>query len=99
VNIDKVIETAEKLPGYYGYRPVFVGTEFTIKEVVFRLEDDEKNVEYLVILFCEEGTFLDSLIDVRYDDGSIATIDENDGEFKEIIGHKNKIMRALNSIR
>jgi len=99
MNIEKVIETAEKLPGYFGYRPVFEGTELVIKELVFRLKDPKSEEEYTMVLFCEEGKFVDSLIDVRYDDGSIATVEETEEDFFEIIGHKNKIVRALNSLR
>jgi hypothetical protein len=98
-SIEKIIETAEKLPGFYGYRPVFIGTDLSISEMVFRLEDNEKEVDYTVILFYEEGEFTDSLIDVRYNDGSIAAIEEDDEDFKDIIGHKNKIMWALNRVR
>jgi len=95
---EKIIKIAEKLPGYYGYRPGMEGLEVILKEVFFRLSDPDAEIDYAIILFFEEGAFVEGIVDARFSDGSIIEIQEDDEDFREIIMHKNKIMQALNRI-
>lgn len=97
---DKLLHVATQLPGFFGYRPYFDGEETHVKELTFHLEDeiDGEKIRYIMVLFVEEEFCVDGLIDVRYNDGSIVTIEDEDEEFDEIIKHKRTVMNALNKM-
>lgn len=96
---EKIIQIAEKLPGYYGYRPTIEGQEIILKELFFRLHDHDAEMDYTLVLFYENGMFEEGIVDAKFSDGSVVEVQEDDEDFREIILHKNKIMKALNGIR
>lgn len=101
VSSEKLIELSEKLPGYFGYRPTMSNGEIHIEEVMFRLSErkEGEKVEYLLSLFFTDNRCVDGVLDARYSDGSVATIKDSDTDFSDIIGHKNKVVSALNKIK
>lgn len=95
---EKMLDISQKLPGYYGYKPYFDDQgEVKVSEIIFQLEDKEKNCDYNLKIEVENEKCKRGLIEIRYDDYSIAQVEENDLEFLEILSHKNKVIRVLNN--
>lgn len=93
---DRLIHACEQLPGFFGYRPSMKDNEIVIDELQFRLPDEENECEYYLRLYLNENQCTHAEIDAHYSDNSIARIEDNESGFEDIIGHKNKLMHALN---
>jgi hypothetical protein len=98
MHVEKMIQMCEKLPGYYGYRPSMIGESIEIDELMFRLNDSDENCEYSLSIFMDNNRISNTKIDVRYSDGSIASVMDNELKFKDIVGHKNKLVKFLQKI-
>lgn len=95
VTSERLIDVCEKLPGYYGYRPSMENQMIWIDELMFHLEDKTNDYTYMLHIFLEKNKTTHAYVDVRYDDGSISRVREDDPEFEDIIHHKNKLMSAF----
>lgn len=93
---ERLVDIAERLPGYYGYRPVAIGEDVRIKELFFRIDDEEYH--YNMSFYFDGSRCIDSTIDVRYSDGSIARLNENSKVFNDIIKHRDKLVHLFNKL-
>lgn len=95
MSAEKLIEVCEKLPGYYGYRPSMVGDNIQVDELLFRLKTEKHECEYTISIVLDGNKCLDSTIDARYTDGSIAKVTKGDTDFKDVWSHNNKLVMVI----
>lgn len=95
MSADKLIEVCERLPGYYGYRPSMVGDDIRVDELLFRLDGKEKDCEYSISIVLDEKKCVETQIDARYTDGSIAKLLRDDEDFKDIWNHNEKLVQII----